>query len=242
MLSIVIPTYNRAKHIVDVHKVLEEYLRSNSELYEILWVADGCEDDTEEILQNLARTSKATKALILSKNVGQQNATLAGIRHAKGDVIVTMDDDLRYGPEGIGLLYKELEKGFDVVYGIPPKQKNGVFRHMGTELKELMFRGFCGKPKGIVLTSFRIMNRSMADWVAEDKVSKTYTSARILEKTTSLGQVKLEANGGLSLPSGYTMLKLIGLMVQVLSNYSQLGEKLGLSREGQQYKVKEILE
>lgn len=242
MMSIVIPTYNRAKHIEEVHRQLEVYLSSKSEAFEIIWVNDGSQDDTDKILEAICQSSNVTKALILQDNVGQQNATLAGIRHAVGDLIVTIDDDLRYGPESIDLLFNELQKGYEIVYGIPPKQDNGHLRHFGTDVKELMFRLMCGKPKGIVLTSFRIMNRSMADWVSGDKVMKTYTSARVLGKTTSLGQVSLEAHEGLILPSGYTLGKLINLMVQVFRNYSLLGQKLGLRREGLQYSVKEILE
>ena len=239
MVSIVIPTYNRAHWLHESMARLVVWLESNIPSYEILLVDDASKDNSEEVLKSLSEIYEHVHGVVLLENVGQQNATLAGIRCAKGHRIVTMDDDLRYGLPGILVLLEGLEEGYDVVYGQAGHQNNGFGRRMGTTLKEFIFRTMLGKPKDLVLTSFRAMTKDMADFIAGDQAVKVYLSARSLEKSKNLTSKTIEIEGAIPLPTNYTFKKLAGVMIWVFRNYTFLGRRLKMERQGSQYAVKE---
>ena len=93
--------------------------------HEIILVNDGSRDRSWEIISELSSRFPAVRGLNLMRNYGQHNALLCGIRAAKYDVIVTMDDDLQHPPEEIPRLLEQLEQGFDVVYGAPKANRTG---------------------------------------------------------------------------------------------------------------------
>ncbi len=127
-LSIVIPAYNSATILPVLFERLERVLvRVNGE-YEIIFVNDGSQDNSWEVIRQLAGKSPRVRGIRLMRNYGQHNALLAGICAAQYEVIVTMDDDLQHPPEEIPALLAELEKGYDVVYGIPETEKHGLWR------------------------------------------------------------------------------------------------------------------
>ena len=71
------------------------------------------------------------------RNYGQHNALLCGIRAAKYDVVVTIDDDLQHPPEEIPRLLEQLEHGFDVVYGAPEKEQHEFMRALASRITRL---------------------------------------------------------------------------------------------------------
>ena len=111
MISVIIPTYNRGEHLIHVTKSLLDYLKRTYEVFEVIFVDDGSIDDTESVLKVLCDRHVEVGAIIMAHNCGQQNATLAGIRQAKYQVVLTMDDDLRYGLTGIKELVEKLNQG-----------------------------------------------------------------------------------------------------------------------------------
>lgn len=85
--------------------------------YEIIFVDDGSSDKTFEELKSLHEKDKRVRVIKLRRNFGQSAAMSAGIEHARGKVIITIDADLQNNPADIPLLLEELEKGYDVVSG-----------------------------------------------------------------------------------------------------------------------------
>lgn len=237
MISIVIPTYNRSKNIQGTLAHLEG-LKVHHIAYEVIFVDDGSADNTEEVLKKVCQQYSYVKGLVLSGNAGQQNATLAGLRVAKYPYIVTMDDDLSYNDKGIIALFDEIKKGYDVVYGVSSNREAKGYRRLGTWLKEVIFRLLLGKPYGLRLTSFRMMNRQVADYVSADQQSKVYLSARTLQFTQRIGNLTLEplTQGD---PSNYTLWKLIQLMGYTIKNYSKLAN-IFPTKPVKQYEIKEF--
>lgn len=103
-------------------------------------VNDGSQDQSWEIIRKLAKQYPAVHGINLLRNFGQHNALLAGIRSAKGDVIVTIDDDMQSPPDEIPCLLAKLEEGFDVVYGKPQKERHGLFRDVSSLLAKKMMQ------------------------------------------------------------------------------------------------------
>ncbi len=117
MLSVVIPVYNEQENLLPLCKELAEALLGMEGDYEILFVDDGSTDRSPEILAGLAASDPDVVVLRFRRNFGQTAAMMAGIEHARGDVIVVLDGDGQNDPADIPRLLDELARGYDVVSG-----------------------------------------------------------------------------------------------------------------------------
>ncbi|MGC8852016.1 MAG: glycosyltransferase family 2 protein [Hydrogenobacter sp.] len=115
MISVVIPAYNEEQNIPILYQKLTQVLEGKD--YEIIFVDDGSEDGTFNVLEEIANKDKRVKVIRFKRNYGQTSAMYAGFQHAKGDVIITMDADLQNDPEDIPALLEKLEEGYDIVSG-----------------------------------------------------------------------------------------------------------------------------
>ncbi len=238
MISIVIPTYGRQENIRKNIQLLKK-LDQAGIIYEVIFVDDASPDKTSQVIKEVCNDHLHVKGIIMAKNVGQQNATLAGIRMAEYPYIVTLDDDLSYDPQSIIALFHEMNKGYEVVYGVPVDKHDETHRKLGTMAKELLFYLFLGKPPGLRLTSFRIMERRVADYLCEDSRSKVYLSACILKHTRKIGNLPVHrlTKGD---PSNYTVWKLARLMGQIIVGYTWVRYLFFFRKPVDQYEIKEI--
>jgi glycosyltransferase involved in cell wall biosynthesis len=113
-LSVVIPVHNEAHSLPTLYQELTAALQGD---YELLFVDDGSRDNSFAILQELAKKDKRVRIIKLLSNYGQSTALAAGIEHAQGENIVTMDSDLQHDPQDINILLEPLSKGYHVVCG-----------------------------------------------------------------------------------------------------------------------------
>lgn len=95
------------------------------------------------------------------RNYGQHNALLAGIRAARGEVIVTLDDDLQHPPEETGKLLAELERGFDVVYGSPEKLPHSPLRNLAAWTTKLVLQRAMGAETARRVSAFRVFRTKL---------------------------------------------------------------------------------
>lgn len=130
-ISVVIPCYktgDRAGILVsEITDALTSYSRND---FEIIMVVDGSPDDTWLKVSELARINSTVRGINLMRNYGQHSALLAGIRAAKGDVIVTIDDDLQHSPMEIPKLIENLSDEIDIVYGVSLVEEHLFFRNL----------------------------------------------------------------------------------------------------------------
>jgi glycosyltransferase involved in cell wall biosynthesis len=117
-LSIVIPLFNEAGNVADLHRQLTESLEPMGRPYEILLVDDGSTDGTLGRLLEIEGRDRRVRVLRLRRNFGQTAAFSAGFDHARGDVVITSDGDLQNDPADIPRLVARLEEGpYDLVCG-----------------------------------------------------------------------------------------------------------------------------
>ena len=116
-LSVIIPAYNEEESLGFLYDRLVECLDPLGITYEVLLIDDGSSDRTFEMLADIAARNPCFRAIKLRRNYGQTPAMVAGIDHAKGRVLVTMDADLQNDPADIGMLLEKLEEGHDMVVG-----------------------------------------------------------------------------------------------------------------------------
>ncbi len=116
-LSVVIPIFNEEENITPLYRELKNVLEALGMGYEVIFVDDGSTDTSNEVLQMLAKDDKEIKVIQFRKNFGQTAAIAAGVEHAQGKIIVTMDGDGQNDPRDIPRLLERLEQGYDVASG-----------------------------------------------------------------------------------------------------------------------------
>jgi glycosyltransferase involved in cell wall biosynthesis len=116
-LSVVIPVFNEAENVAELHRQLTTALETLRRPYEILLVDDGSQDGTVERLLEIEARDARVRVLRLRRNFGQTAAFSAGFDHARGEVVITSDGDLQNDPADIPKLLAKLEEGYDMVCG-----------------------------------------------------------------------------------------------------------------------------
>ncbi len=158
-LSIVIPIFNEAESLAPLHQRLSEGLAATEGLQEVLYVDDGSRDGSPEILRKIASEDPRVRALFFKSNFGQTAALSAGIDHARGEVIITLDGDLQNDPLDIPLLLNKLDEGFDVVSGWRKnRQDNAVSRTLPSNVANWLISRVTGLPLhdyGCTLKAYR---------------------------------------------------------------------------------------
>lgn len=116
-LSVIVPFYNEEGNIEAMYESLCNALNPLKISYEMLFVDDGSHDRTFEIAQKLAANDSKLRVIKFRKNYGQTPAMMAGIDHAKGRILITMDGDLQNDPADIPDFLAKMEEGYDIVVG-----------------------------------------------------------------------------------------------------------------------------
>lgn len=216
--SVVIPCYKSEKTLEKVVSLTSEELEKiGIKKYEFVLVNDCSPDkgQTWNKIVELAMQYKNVKGINLSKNFGQHNAIIAGLHYARGDVFISMDDDLQTHPSQLKILIQEFQKGYDVVYGFYPDKKHSLFRRLGTAFNNWSAEKLLNKPKDIHCTSFWVIKKYVRDKIISYKDANSYLLGIILKTTQNIKSVPVKHFEREYGHSGYTMKKLLGLW----SNY-----------------------
>jgi dolichol-phosphate mannosyltransferase len=130
-LSVVVPLYNEAENLGELHERLKSSLDRLGCDYEVVLVDDGSRDAMPGMLDELQGRDSHVSVLHLSRNFGHQAAVCAGIDHARGGAILLMDGDLQDPPEVIPSFVQLWRDGYDVVYAIRRRRKEGWLKRLG---------------------------------------------------------------------------------------------------------------
>ncbi len=129
-VSVVIPVFNEAQNLEALHARLARVLGALGQSSEILFVDDGSADGSLECLRRLQAKDERIRIIQLNRNYGQHAAVFAGMDHARGAVVVTLDADLQNPPEEIPRLLAVLEEGHDVVGGWRQQRRDPLIRRL----------------------------------------------------------------------------------------------------------------
>ncbi|HEX6986366.1 MAG TPA: glycosyltransferase family 2 protein [Planctomycetaceae bacterium] len=116
-VSVVVPLFNEAENVRPLHAALTAVMRGLGKRYELILVDDGSRDGTTERLREIAAADPCVKVVLFRSNFGQTAALSAGLRHAAGAAVVTLDGDLQNDPADIPMLLAKLDEGYDFVHG-----------------------------------------------------------------------------------------------------------------------------
>ena len=123
-VSIVVPLYNEQENVARLCAATHDALSGMRRPYEIVLVDDGSSDDTVPVAAAIARSDARVRLVVLARNSGQTAAMAAGMAHARGQYLVTMDGDLQNDPRDIPLLVDTLEQDYDLVAGWRMKRQD----------------------------------------------------------------------------------------------------------------------
>lgn len=160
--SIIIPLYNEENNFNELYQRVQKTLSGTGASYEIIFVDDGSKDSTADLIFQLAKDNHHILGIKFSRNFGQENAVLAGIKCCRGNAIVIMDGDLQDPPEFVSDLIEEKNKGYSVVYGIKSNRKENFIKRGLTSIFYQLLR-FLSKvelPRNVGI--FSIFSRNVA--------------------------------------------------------------------------------
>ncbi len=151
-LSIVIPLLNEEESINELYHWIAKVLRSNGFIYEIIFIDDGSNDGSWQLIETLTQNHQEVKGIRFQKNYGKSQALHAGFALAQGSVIITMDADLQDNPEEIPELYKLIiEQDYDLVSGWKKVRYDSKFTK---NLPSKLFNFAARKTSGVALHDF----------------------------------------------------------------------------------------
>lgn len=134
-ISVVIPLFNEAESIPELHKWIERVMHENNFTYEIIFINDGSTDNSWQIIEELQEKDSCVKGIKFRRNYGKSPALYCGFERAQGDVVITMDADLQDSPDEIPELYRMITvDGFDLVSGYKKKRYDPLSKTIPTKL------------------------------------------------------------------------------------------------------------
>ena len=225
-ISIVIPVYNSSETLPVLISRLETVLLQLAEAYEVLLVNDGSQDNSWDVIVQLSKKHDGVHGINLMRNYGQHNALLAGIRAAKYEIIVTMDDDLQHPPEELPKLITEIEKGYDVVYGISDVQKNGFFRTISSRSTKWLMGLALGSPNITRSGAFRAFRAQVREAFIDYRSQFVSIDGLLGWGTSKFSYVPVRHDPRYAGKSNYTFIKLVRHTFNMVTGFSILPLRL----------------
>lgn len=216
-LSVVIPVYKSESLLADTVQELVATLEGSS--FEVVLVDDGSPDRSWEVVKRLCKADDRVRGVRLLKNHGQHQAVVAGLSEARGEWIVTMDDDGQNPPSEIKTMLDEAEE-HDVVFGrFRTKRAHGA-RRLGTRAVRWFNVKIFGMPEDFHVSNFRLIHRDVAERILSDRTAFPYVTGQALIHSASpswtLVDHRLRHDG----KSNYTVSRIAALLLNILFAYS----------------------
>ena len=220
-LSFVIPCYGSETTIEIVVSEIIETLRQRPEYdYEIVLVNDCSPDKVWERIRALALGNSRITGINLAKNFGQHAALMAGYRQCTGDLVISLDDDGQTPAGELFTLVDKIDEGWDVVYASYEHKMHSGFRNFGTWMNERMTESLIGKPKGLKVTSYFVMQRFIAEEILRYQNAYPYIEGLIFRATRHIANVPVTHHSRMVGESGYTFGKLLALWFNGFTAFS----------------------
>ena len=221
LLSIVVPCFDEQDVLKLTHRRLIEALGNTPKLdLEIIYVNDGSRDRTEEILFELADSDSRVKVISLTRNFGHQPAITAGLNYAGGNIVVVIDADLQDPPELIADMITKWQEGFEIVYGVRAKRKEGIFKRLSYKAFYRLYRFFAQIEMPINSGDFALLDRRVVDLL--NSLPEKNRFIRGLRTWTGFRQTGLfyERDARAAGNSKYSVQKLLRLAFDGIFNFS----------------------
>ncbi|MEZ4402751.1 MAG: glycosyltransferase family 2 protein [Kofleriaceae bacterium] len=235
-LSVVIPCYHSEGSIALVVEALLPLLAAHAPAHEIILVDDASRDRTGAVIAELARTHPTVAALSLMRNYGQHAALLCGIRAARFDVVVTMDDDLQHPPAELPRLLAALTDEVDVVYGSPAAEPHGLMRGAASRITKWVLQGAMGAATAGKASAWRVFRTQLRDAFSQFRGGFVSIDVLLTWGTQRFTHVTVRHDPRTIGTSNYTFRKLVTHAINMMTGFStiplQLASWVGFALTG----------
>jgi|AntAceMinimDraft_5_1070358.scaffolds.fasta_scaffold00201_31 undecaprenyl-phosphate 4-deoxy-4-formamido-L-arabinose transferase len=221
-VSIVIPVYNAEGSLKELYNRLIPAMETATNQFEVIMVEDCGADNSWDIISKLAERDQRIRAIRLSRNYGQHNALLCGIRAARYSTIVTMDDDLQNPVSEIPVLLAKLAEGYDVVYGTPQKEQHGMLRNIASRITKLALKSAMGVDTAGNVSAFRAFRSRLREGFKEYRSPFVSIDVLLTWSTSSFAAVSVFHESRQQGKSNYTFSKLIRHALNLMTGFSTL--------------------
>ncbi len=208
-VSVVVPVFNSESTLPGLCDRIASVMGASAGNYEIILVNDGSSDGSWEAIRAVAAANPAVRGLNLTRNHGQHTALLAGLRAARYELTVTLDDDLQNPPEEIPKLLGALADDVDVVYGTPARSNHRTGRRFMTRLTRTMLRGLIGSEVARSASSFRAFRTRLSDAFADYRGASVSIDVLLSWSTSRYAAVAVRHDPRRTGRTNYTVSKLL---------------------------------
>lgn len=220
-ISIVIPLLNEEGNIQVLYNSLLPVVQTISPDYEIIFVDDGSKDRSFEIITNLSNGNNRVLGISLSRNFGHQIALAAGMEHASGEVVVSMDADMQHPPEVILELYKKYKEGYDIVNTVRTETADsGAFKKITSSWFYKLINSLSDIHIEPAAADFRLMNRTTVNAFLQLKEKDRFTRGLISWMGFKQAMVEYVAPSRFSGKSKYSILKMFRFAADGITSFS----------------------
>ena len=220
LISLIIPTYKGEatleKLVTDLLQIFEKYKT------EIIIVNDCSPDSTHDICKKLLNEfPKKITYIQLSKNFGEHNAVMAGLRNCDGDVALIMDDDYQNLPsEALKLAEHTINNDYDVVFTNYKIKEDSFIRNLMSKIANYCAVSLINKPKDLYLSSFKCIKRNLVNEVIKYTGPFPYIDGLLLSKTHNIGSCEVIHAARKNSKSSYNLFKLGKHFSNLIINFS----------------------
>jgi len=221
-VSVIVPVYNAEHSLVELVDRIQTVMTGEGLGYEVLLINDASRDASWTVIQELARSNGCIRGVNFSRNFGQHNALLCGIRLARGAVIVTLDDDLQNPPEAIPVLLAELKPGIDVVYGTPLAMKFGVRRSLASIITKVVLARAMGADTARKISAFRAFKTEVRRAFRQYNAPLVNIDVLLTWGTTRFTSVDVRQDSRKFGTSNYTFARLVTHTINMATGFSTM--------------------
>ena len=219
-ISIVVPVYRSEAMLPELAQRVGDVLTKITSRYELIFVNDCSPDRSWEVICQLERQNTWIRGINLMRNFGQHNALLCGIRAAKYELIVTMDDDLQHPPEEIPKILVALNDRYDVVYGTPEHEQHGFARDLSSIATKIALQSVMGAEIAGKVSAFRAFRSHVASAFRQYEGSFVSIDILLTWGTNRFVAIPVRHEQRKQGASGYTFRKLVTHAMNMMTGFS----------------------
>jgi undecaprenyl-phosphate 4-deoxy-4-formamido-L-arabinose transferase len=219
--SVVIPLFNDAKILSELHRRVSAVMKSLGESYEIVYVDDGSRDDTFAVLSDVYQGDPThVKGVCLLRNFGQHPAVTAGFEQTSGQLVITLDSDLQNPPEEIPKLLEKLAEGYDVVVGWRQMRQDSILRILPSKFVNWLISRSTGVKLHDYGSMLRVYRREVVQLLNQTQESAKFITALTSWLGVNIVEVPVRNEAAADRQSRYRLRRLFRMTIDLATGYS----------------------
>lgn len=220
MISVIVPAYNESGNIKTIAQKISEEV-GKTDPYEIIFVDDGSSDSTLDEIKEAAKNDSSIKYISFSRNFGHQKALKAGLDHARGDCVISMDADMQHPPELIPELITKWREGYDVVYTIRKDIEGiGFFKRTTSRIFYKFINSISNVDIPLGAADFRLLDKKVVNELRTFKEDSPFIRGIVSWLGFKQTGIDYEPQNRHSGSTKYTLRKMVSFAIHGITSFS----------------------